>query len=148
MRIQSADFSVEQLQSELIGASQSEGAIATFTGLVRNRNTDRDIQRMTLEHYPGMTERSIESIMRETAKRWPILRTLVVHRVGELVPGDRIVWVGVSAAHREAAFSACEFIMDFLKTRAPLWKKESSPSGEHWVEARTVDAERAARWSR
>ena len=101
---------------------------------------------LELEHYPGMTEKSITAIMSEAAGRWPLLAAGVVHRVGDLVPGDRIVWVGVSSAHRGAAFSACEFIMDYLKTGAPFWKKEVGPEGEHWVAARASDDERAERW--
>ncbi len=101
---------------------------------------------LELEHYPGMTEGSITQILEQAAERWPLLAASVVHRVGKLAMGDQIVWVGVASAHREAAFSACEFIMDYLKTRAPFWKKELGPEGEHWVSARQHDSSRAARW--
>jgi len=99
-----------------------------------------------MEHYPGMTEQCIEQIARQAARRWSILAVRVVHRVGLLRPGEQIVWVGVSSAHRGAAFSACEFIMDYLKAEAPLWKKEHSAQGERWVEARSTDTDRAERW--
>ena len=144
--VQEADFDVAQLQSALLGGLAEEGAVATFTGYVRAANEGRDIDGMRLEHYPGMTENSIRRITEEAAARWTVLAATVVHRVGMLRPGDRIVWVGVASSHREAAFSACEFIMDYLKTRAPFWKKESGPRGEHWVAARAQDDDRAARW--
>lgn len=144
--VQQEDFDVANLQKALLADAQEEGAIATFTGYVRNNNEQRDVQNMHVEHYPGMTERSIDAILEEAQKRWPILAAHVVHRVGELRPGDQIVWVGVSSAHREAAFAATEFIMDYLKTRAPFWKKEVGPQGEHWVESRKQDATRARRW--
>jgi molybdopterin synthase catalytic subunit len=101
---------------------------------------------MELEHYPGMTEKSIAAILQEASERWPLLAAAVVHRVGKLQPGDQIVWVGVSSAHREAAFSACEFIMDYLKTRAPFWKRECGTEGARWVDARDSDEGRAERW--
>jgi molybdopterin synthase catalytic subunit len=101
---------------------------------------------MELEHYPGMTEKSIEQILREACERWPLLSAAVVHRVGRLEPGEQIVWVGIASAHREASFSACEFVMDYLKTRAPFWKKEGSADGGRWVEARASDDVRARRW--
>jgi molybdopterin synthase catalytic subunit len=101
---------------------------------------------MTLEHYPGMTEKALEDICREAHARWDILETLVIHRVGPLVPGERIVMVGVSSAHRGEAFQACEFIMDYLKTRAPFWKKEATSEGERWVVARASDDDAAQRW--
>lgn len=146
MRIQADDFDAGTLQDALLGDDCATGAVATFTGYARNTNAGREVASLVLEHYPGMTESSIESILREAAQRWPLLRASVVHRVGELGPGDRIVWVGVAAMHREPAFSACEFIMDYLKTRAPLWKKEGGPEGARWVEARQADGDRARRW--
>lgn len=146
--VQETDFDVADLQSSLLAGSCDEGAVATFTGYVRGSNEDQDIRRMELEHYPGMTESSIRQIMEQAAGRWPLLAASVVHRTGALAPGAQIVWVGVAAAHREAAFAACEFIMDFLKTRAPFWKKEQRPGGEHWVTARTADEKRAARWEK
>ena len=144
--VQQSDFDVAQLQRALLAGAQEEGAVATFTGYVRVSNGRGDVYSMELEHYPGMIENSIMGILQEAAQRWPLLATSVVHRVGKLRPGDQIVWVGVSSEHREAAFSACEFIMDYLKTRAPFWKKELGPGGGHWVAAREQDVSRAARW--
>ncbi|MEZ5573271.1 MAG: molybdopterin synthase catalytic subunit MoaE [Halioglobus sp.] len=148
VRVQHEDFDTAQLQASLLGGSFTEGAIATFTGYVRSDNERRTVQTLELEHYPGMTERSISEIVQQAASRWPLLRASVVHRVGVLGVGEQIVWVGVSSRHREAAFSACEFIMDFLKTRAPFWKKEHGPDGESWVDARQHDNDRADRWGR
>jgi molybdopterin synthase catalytic subunit len=144
--VQEADFEVGQLQSSLLAGLSEEGAVATFTGYVRGANEAREVHSMQLEHYPGMTESSIRAIVEEAATRWQVLAATVVHRVGTLTPGDRVVWVGVASSHRAAAFAACEFIMDFLKTRAPFWKKESGPGGEHWVSAQAQDDDRAARW--
>lgn len=135
----------EQLESSLPRDSDTSGAVVTFTGYVRGDG----IAAMSLEHYPGMTERSIEDTLHSAARRWPLERAEVVHRVGELLPGDPIVWVGVVARHRAAAFSACEFVMDYLKVLAPLWKRECDSSGNwRWVEARPRDTERAGRWGR
>ena len=144
--VQEADFDVARLQTALVAGAHEEGAVATFTGYVRRANDERQVDTLELEHYPGMTESSITQIVKRAAERWPLLGASVVHRVGKLSPGDQIVWVGVASAHREAAFSACEFIMDYLKTRAPFWKKERGPDGEHWVSARQHDSSRAARW--
>lgn len=144
--VQAADFDVARLQSSLLQGGQEEGAVATFTGYVRGASDERQVYTLELEHYPGMTETSIEGIVKQAAQRWPLLAATVVHRVGKLAAGDQIVWAGVASAHREAAFSACEFIMDYLKTRAPFWKRESGPAGEHWVAARQHDSSRAARW--
>lgn len=144
--VQAEDFDPGALQESLLTGRHEEGALATFTGYVRASNEDRGVHRMLLEHYPGMTEKSIEATLQEAAQRWSIGAATAVHRIGELAPGDRIVWVGVTSRHRAQAFEACEFIMDYLKTRAPFWKKELGPSGEHWVEARQTDEERASRW--
>jgi molybdopterin synthase catalytic subunit len=146
VRIQEEEFNPAALQEDLRSDSHREGAIATFTGYVRVNNEQRTVSSLTLEHYPGMTEKSIEEILDEASRRWPLLAVGVVHRVGPLQPGDPIVWVGTASAHREAAFNACEFVMDYLKTRAPFWKKEVGPGGEHWVDAREGDASRAERW--
>ncbi len=146
VKVQAADFDVARLQSSLFMGAQEEGAVATFTGYVRAVNEDRQVITLQLEHYPGMTEASIEDIVSQAALRWPLLAATVVHRVGKLSIGEQIVWVGVASSHREAAFSACEFIMDYLKTRAPFWKKELGPEGEHWVAPRQHDSSRAARW--
>ena len=144
--VQEADFDVARLQRALLAGSQQEGAVATFTGYVRESNEQRLVYTMELEHYPGMTENSIMDILQQAGDRWPLLAASVVHRIGKLRPGDQIVWVGTSSTHREAAFSACEFIMDYLKTRAPFWKKELGPEGGHWVTAREQDTSRASRW--
>ena len=144
--VQSADFDVAELQRQLLAGAAQEGAVASFTGYVRGAGAAGAIHSMELEHYPGMTERSIRDILEQAARRWPLLAASVVHRVGRLAAGDQIVWVGVASAHREAAFSACEFIMDYLKHEAPFWKKEEGPQGARWVEAYCGDRERAARW--
>lgn len=145
--VEQADFDIAQLQQSLLEGNAAEGAIATFTGYVRSDQSSGSVSAMELEHYPGMTEKCIQAIMDKAAQRWPILSAKVVHRVGRLMPGDQIVWVGVSSAHRAAAFSACEFIMDYLKAEAPLWKKEHSEAGESWVDAKVSDSGRANRWS-
>lgn len=146
VRVQEADFDVARLQASLLSGAAGEGAITTFTGYVRRDNEDRVVEVLELEHYPGMTEASISEIVAQATQRWPLLAASVLHRVGRLATGEQIVWVGVASAHREAAFSACEFIMDYLKTRAPFWKKERGSGSEHWVSARQSDNERAARW--
>lgn len=143
--VQTADFDANDLQRELTAGRDDIGAIATFTGLVRSR-PDQPVSQLHLEHYPGMTERRIADIVEQAAERWEVLSARIVHRVGDLVPGDQIVYVGVSSGHRGDAFAACEFIMDFLKTEAPFWKKETTPSGQHWVDARDSDDEAKARW--
>ena len=145
--IQQQDFDTAQLQGELFTGETLEGAVTTFTGYVRIDKNRGETYAMELEHYPGMTEKSIEAMVHKAAERWPIIAAGVVHRVGRLQPGEQIVWVGVSSAHRAAAFSACEFIMDYLKAEAPLWKKEFSAGGQAWVDAKTTDTERAERWS-
>ena len=144
--VQEEDFDVGALQRALLAGSHGEGAVAAFTGYVRVSNEQREVHCMELEHYPGMTQRSIADIQQQACERWPLLATGVVHRVGKLYPGDQIVWVGVASTHREAAFSACEFIMDYLKTRAPFWKKELGPDGGRWVAAKAEDESRAVRW--
>ena len=144
--IQEETFDAGALIEAVHRANPKVGAVASFVGLVRDVNEGSDVAEMALEHYPGMTERAIERICREAAGRWEVLDARVVHRVGRLRPTDPIVIVVVASGHRRDAFEACEFIMDFLKTRAPLWKKESTGDGERWVEARTSDDEAAARW--
>ena len=141
-----ADFDIAALQHSLLQGNAAEGAIATFTGYVRSDPSSGNVSAMELEHYPGMTEKSIQAILLQANQRWPLLSAKVVHRVGKLLPGDQIVWVGVASAHRAAAFIACEFIMDYLKADAPLWKKEHNAAGETWVEAKTSDSGRASRW--
>ena len=146
VRVQEADFDTGRELDRLTAGRTDVGAVASFTGLVRASNDGSDVSAMTLEHYPGMTERALEDICRAAHARWDLLDTLVIHRVGRLVPGDRIVLVGVTSAHRGEAFAACEFIMDYLKTRAPFWKKEATPQGERWVESRESDDAAARRW--
>lgn len=124
------------------------GAVASFLGITRDRNDGQGVSAMTLEHYSGMTERALEQIVAEARSRWALLDVTVIHRVGPLRPTDPIVLVAVASAHRGEAFAACEFIMDYLKTRAPFWKKEVTAEGERWVDARESDEGAAARWAR
>ena len=123
------------------------GAIASFVGLARDMNEGSGVQAMTLEHYPGMTEKALAALVDEACSRWTLLDVTVIHRVGRLLPGDPIVLVAVASSHRGEAFAACEYIMDALKIRAPFWKKEETPEGERWVDARGSDDAAAARWS-
>ena len=150
--VQEADFDVGA-ETEALAAGRPEvGAVASFVGYVRadklagESAEDQAVSAMTLEHYPGMTEKSLEAIVAEAESRWSLLGVRVIHRFGRLVPGDRIVFVGVAGSHRGEAFAACEFIMDYLKTRAPFWKKEDTPEGGRWVDARVTDDEALARW--
>ncbi|HZF18371.1 MAG TPA: molybdopterin synthase catalytic subunit MoaE [Burkholderiales bacterium] len=136
--VQKEDFDLNR-EVSLLRKDQSVGAIASFIGQVRE-------VAMTLEHYPGMTEKALEKIVDEAKQRWKVMDVLVVHRVGELKPADQIVLVVVTGAHRGEAFAACESIMDYLKTQAPFWKKEQTPGGSRWVEARSSDDEAAQRW--
>ncbi|MBL8368259.1 MAG: molybdopterin synthase catalytic subunit MoaE, partial [Candidatus Accumulibacter sp.] len=122
------------------------GALASFVGLVRDTNDGAGVCEMTLEHYPGMTEQALAEIVAEARRRWAIIDALVIHRVGRLMPSDQIVLVAVAGAHRGEAFAACEFIMDYLKTRAPFWKREVTPAGARWVDARDADDQAAERW--
>ena len=122
------------------------GAVASFVGLARDMNEGSGVAAMTLEHYPGMTEKALGRLVDEAKSRWALLDVTVIHRIGRLLPGDPIVLVAVASSHRGEAFAACEFIMDYLKTRAPFWKKEETPAGERWVEARASDDAAAARW--
>jgi molybdopterin synthase catalytic subunit len=147
VRVQAEDFDTGHELDTLTRGRTDVGAVASFTGLVRASNDGSAVCGMTLEHYPGMTEKALAEICSEAHARWDLLDTLVIHRVGPLAPGDRIVLVGVSSAHRGAAFEACEFIMDYLKTRAPFWKREDTPAGSRWVESRTSDDEAANRWT-
>lgn len=123
------------------------GAIASFVGLARDMNEGSGVAAMTLEHYPGMTEKALKEVVDSARARWTLQDVTVIHRVGRLLPGDPIVLVAVASAHRGEAFAACEYIMDFLKTQAPFWKKEETPEGERWVEARESDDAAAARWN-
>lgn len=146
VRIQSADFDIASEIAALRGDDARVGAVAAFVGLVRDVNAGDAVSTLTLEHYPGMTEKALAAIVDEAKSRWSIYEVLVIHRIGELKPADQIVLVAVTGAHRGEAFAACEFVMDYLKTRAPFWKKEQTPDGERWVEARASDHEKSARW--
>jgi len=146
VRVQPEDFDVAREIANLRAGDARVGAVASFIGTVRDINDAAPIVAMTLEHYPGMTERSLEAIVAEARRRFDIYDALVIHRVGELRPTDQIVLVAVTSAHRGMAFDACEYVMDLLKTRAPFWKKERMPDGERWVEARASDDEAAGRW--
>lgn len=146
VRVQPEDFDVAREIALLRGSDASVGAVASFIGIVRDENNASTVRTLTLEHYPGMTEKALTGIVDEATRRWPIHDAVVIHRVGELAPTDQIVLVAVSSAHRGDAFAACEFIIDYLKTQAPFWKKELTPDGERWVEARASDDEAAARW--
>jgi molybdopterin synthase catalytic subunit len=146
VRVQSEDFDIAREIAALRAGDARVGAVAAFIGLVRDINDAAEVSTLTLEHYPGMTEKALSGIVDEAKTRWRIYDALVIHRVGELKPTDQIVLVIVTSAHRGDAFAACEFIMDYLKTRAPFWKKELTAAGERWVEARASDDERAERW--
>lgn len=144
--VQEADFDVGAEIAALSAGRPDVGAVASFVGLVRDANDGSGVSAMTLEHYPGMTERSLAEIVAQARSRWPLLAVRVIHRHGRLAPTDRIVFVGVAGAHRGESFAACEFIMDYLKTRAPFWKCEETPEGARWVDARETDDSSAARW--
>ena len=147
--VQEADFDVGAEIEALSAGRCDVGAVASFVGLVRADTLaggGDEVSAMTLEHYPGMTEKSLEAIVAEADGRWRLLGARVIHRFGRLVPGERIVFVGVASSHRGDAFAACEFIMDYLKTRAPFWKKEITADGEYWVDQKQKDEQAAGRW--
>ena len=146
VRVQTEDFDVGQEMLRLRQKNPKVGAVASFVGVVRDLNDGDDVSSLTLEHYPGMTERSLEDIVSQAKGRWDIYDALIIHRVGTLLPLDQIVLVLVTGAHRGESFEACEFLMDYLKTRAPFWKKEQTSSGDRWVEARESDKSAAMRW--
>jgi len=146
IRIQKTDFDVSAELAALRKGDPRVGAVVTFLGTVRDMNDGSQVKGMTLEHYPGMTEKALEDIISQANTRWDIYQTLVIHRVGPLLPEDQIVMVAVTSAHRGEAFSACEFIMDYLKTAAPFWKKEDTPEGARWVDARIADDAAMTRW--
>ena len=146
IRIQEKDFDVSAEISALRQGDPRVGAVVTFLGTVRDMNDGSQVKGMTLEHYPGMTEKALQEILDQAKARWDIYQTLVIHRVGPLLPEDQIVLVVVTSAHRGEAFAACEFIMDYLKTAAPFWKKEDTPEGARWVDARVTDDAAMARW--
>lgn len=146
VRIQKEDFDVSREIAALRSGNPQIGAVASFIGVVRDLNDGSTVATMTLEHYPGMTEKAIDKIIVEAKGRWLVYDALVIHRIGTLAPLDQIVLVVVTSAHRGDAFAACEFIMDYLKTQAPFWKKEQTPDGARWVEARASDDKAAERW--
>lgn len=148
VRVQSEDFDVGAEMAALRHCNPKIGAIASFVGLVRDMNEGADVSTMSLEHYPGMTEKALEEIVEEAKRRWNIYEVLVIHRVGELRPLDQIVLVATTSAHRGEAFASCEFVMDYLKTKAPFWKREETPQGARWVDARESDDRAAERWQK
>ncbi len=148
VRVQAEDFDISHEIATLRQGNPRIGAIASFIGVVRDMNEGDSVAEMTLEHYPGMTEKSIGAIITEAQGRWQVMDALVIHRIGTLKPLDQIVLVVVSSAHRGDAFAACEFIMDYLKTQAPFWKKEQTGKGARWVEARAADDAAAERWQK
>lgn len=143
--VQFEDFSLSN-EYQALSDGTSAGAVVTFVGKVRDINLGDNVTGLSLEHYPGMTEKALGEICDEAERRWPLLNIRVIHRVGDLDIGDQIVFVGVSSAHRGAAFDACEFVMDYLKTKAPFWKKERTTDTTRWVESRDSDAKAAERW--
>lgn len=148
VKVQTEDFDISEEIAQLRSGDARVGAVVSFVGTVRDINDGQGVSTLTLEHYPGMTEKALEDISAQARSRWDIYDTLVIHRFGDLEPLDQIVLVVVTSAHRGEAFAACEFIMDFLKTKAPFWKKEATPAGDRWVQARSSDDESAARWNK
>ena len=146
VKVQNEDFDVGAEIAALTAGRTDIGGVATFLGLVRDVAGGETVAAMTLEHYPGMTEKMLADIEAQARERWPLDEVLIIHRYGRLAPGDRIVLVATASAHRKAAIEACEFLIDWLKTRAPFWKLEETSQGEQWVEARESDDEAAARW--
>ena len=146
IRVQEQDFDVGAELATLTDGNHAVGGLCSFVGLVRDMAGDETISAMTLEHYPGMTEKALAEIEAEAQARWPLAATLIIHRYGRLEPGDRIVLVAAASAHREAAFEACHFLIDWLKTQAPFWKLEDTPTGGKWVDARDSDDAAAERW--
>lgn len=143
--VQTEPFSIGE-EYQRLSEDASSGSIVTFIGKVRDMNLGDDVTGLRLEHYPGMTERSLHDICQQAEGRWPLSEITVIHRVGDLDVGDQIVFVGVSSAHRSASFESCEFIMDYLKTKAPFWKKERTTASERWIESRDTDLAAAERW--
>jgi molybdopterin synthase catalytic subunit len=148
IRIQEGDFDISAEIAALRRGDPRVGAVVSFLGTVRDMNEGSSVKGMTLEHYPGMTEKALQDILDQAKARWDIYQSLVIHRVGPLLPEDQIVMVAVTSAHRGEAFAACEFIMDYLKTAAPFWKKEDTPEGGRWVDARVTDKTAMSRWEK
>jgi len=146
IQIQTEPFDIAAIQDQMRADNPAIGALVTFVGLMRDMNEGDKVSGMTLEHYPGMTEKALQKILDDANRRWDLMGIRVVHRVGVLQPLDPIVLVVVASAHRGEAFRGCEFVIDYLKTRAPFWKKEQTPEGERWVDARHSDDEAEARW--
>lgn len=146
--VQTKDFDSGAEIAQLASQSNGVGAVNSFIGFVRDNNEDTHVGSLFLEHYPEMTEKQIQTILEEAQTRWAVLSATVIHRIGELLPGEQIVFVGVASPHRGDAFDACEFIIDYLKTRATFWKKESTPDGFRWLETRQNDLDSAAEWDR
>ena len=146
VRVQREDFDVGAELAALSAGNHSVGGVCSFVGLVRDMNPGGEISAMTLEHYPGMAEKALADIVTQARQRWELGRVTVIHRFGALSLGDQIVFVGVTSMHRGNAFAACEFVMDFLKTNAPFWKKERTSDGEHWVAARESDSAKTQSW--
>ena len=144
--VQAEDFDAGREIALVRAGNPKVGAVASFIGVVRDLNDGSGVAAMTLEHYPGMTEKAVQAIIDQARGRWEVLDCTVIHRIGKLAPTDQIVFVAVASGHRGDAFAACEFIMDYLKTRAPFWKKEETPGGERWVEAKEADDAAAGRW--
>lgn len=147
VRVQTADFDLSTEVAQLRLANPRVGAVVSFVGTVRDLNDGAAVSEMELEHYPAMTERALEQIVEQAKARWPIFDALVIHRVGPMQPRAQIVLVAVTSPHRGEAFAACEFIMDYLKTQAPFWKKEQTPDGARWVDARESDDTALAKWA-
>ncbi|KFZ37606.1 molybdopterin synthase catalytic subunit [Shewanella mangrovi] len=143
--VQTEDFDVAAEYAR-IAEDNGDGAVVTFVGKVRDFNDGSEVTDLTLEHYPGMTENVLQQITAEARERWPLNLVTIIHRVGTMHLGEQIVFIGVTSAHRKAAFAACEFLIDFLKTKAPFWKLEASPDGRHWVDARDSDEQAAKAW--
>ncbi len=148
IRVQEQDFDMGREVAALYEGKYEIGAVCTFLGLVRDLPDSDGLKTMTLEHYPGMTEKELAKIEKDARARWPLSECLIIHRYGALQPGDQIVMVATASPHRQAAFEACDFLMDFLKTRAPFWKKENTGNGEQWVDARETDDVAAERWDK
>jgi molybdopterin synthase catalytic subunit len=147
IRVQAADFDLGVEIARLRAGDPRIGAVVNFVGTVRDMNDGATVAQLELEHYPGMTERALADIVEQARARWPLYGALVIHRVGPMLPMEQIVLVACSAAHRGEAFAACEFIMDYLKTDAPFWKKEQTPDGARWVDARAADDAAKAKWT-
>lgn len=147
VRVQSEDFDLTREVAALRANNPAVGAVVTFVGTVRDMNDGAKVAAMELEHYPGMTEQALALIVDQAKARWPIAQALVIHRIGPLLPQEQIVLVAVSSAHRGEAFAACEFIIDYLKTEAPFWKKEQTPDGARWVDARVTDDAALDKWT-